>query len=143
MTTAKRLSENRFGAEKRSIRDWVRPSGERGKLVVKEEGRFRDIPSSPVNMSREIEAFFGPLPPGKVMKYVISLLNHVWRLDVCFHVVLGKRFHWPRMSGWSLSYIPAVNPVPGLSDWCHCTRRGPCVGRKRPPFSLGDHICPY
>lgn len=63
-------------------------------------------------------AFFGPLPPGKVMKYVISLLNHVWRLDVCFHVVLGKRFHWPRMSGWSLSYIPAVNSTLELSDWC-------------------------
>lgn len=60
---------------------------EKGEVCGENEGRFRDIPSSPVNTSRAIEAFFGPLPQGKVMKYVILLLNHVWRLDACFHVV--------------------------------------------------------
>lgn len=106
--------------------------GELG-LAVEEKGWLRDVPSSRLDASGEIEAFFGRLPPGKLMKYVILLLNHVWRLDACFHVVLGKRFRWPRMSGWSHSYIPAVNPAPELSDLCHS--EGP-VWEENTPRSL-------
>ncbi len=123
---------NRFG------KDWVRTTGKN--LWWMSRGGFETSHHTQSTRAERLRLSLVYCLQGRLW----SMSFHCWIMSGDWTCVFmwswGKRFHWPRMSGWSLSYIPAVNSMLELSDWCHCTPKAMCRNKTPPFFSHWPHL---
>ncbi len=126
------------GSEKRSIWDWVRTTGKN--LWWMSRGGFETSHHTQSTRVERLRLSLVYCLQGRLW----SMSFHCWIMSGDWTCVFmwswGKRFHWLRMSGWSLSYIPAVNSMLELSDWCHCTPKAMCRNKTPPFFSHWPHL---